>query len=292
MIIVAIGGGLGNQLFEYAFGYSLSKKLNTTLKLDLSGFESGNYITKREFTLNRFNINCDLALAEDIMRIKHTHTPKLVKSIYKRIFPYYQQWIVEEKEFGFDPNYLNIPDNRFILGVWHSYKYFDNYKEEILSQIQLREIQKLASKSIFQEITNNPNAVAVHIRRGDYLIQPLYLNRHGLCDISYYKKASEIIESKISNPTYYIFSDDINWAITNLSFLRKNIPVSTLGLADYEELIVMSKCKHHIIANSSFSWWGAYLGQHEKQIVVAPKNWFAGENIDENNLFLPFWESI
>ena len=136
-------------------------------------------------------------------------------------------------------------------------------------------------------------AVSLHIRRGDYVSNPVTNNYHGTCSLAYYKKAVLLLKEKIENPSFFIFSDDLLWARENLDFINDMTFIDLdKSIPDHEEMHLMSQCKHNIIANSSFSWWGAWLNENSDKIVIAPKKWFSDNTINTEDLIPAKWMRI
>jgi len=292
MIITKLQGGLGNQMFQYAIGKTLSEKNKTELKLDLSFYnKQPKNTTLREYSLGCFNVKKNIATDKEIKKLKKYEWKNSRRHfLYNLIFADRLIYI-EEKWFDFEENYLKIKNNAYLDGYWQSEKYFSaqggkNIEKIIQKKFTLKKDLNNIAKGTSEKIINS-NSVSIHIRRGDYANNPDTKSYHGLCPIGYYEKAIKKITNKIKNPTFYIFSDDIEWVKKNL---KTNFPMIFVeGNKDYEDLILMSYCKHNIIANSSFSWWGAWLNKNPNKIVIAPKKWFVNETKNTNNLIPKPW---
>ncbi|TZF83631.1 alpha-1,2-fucosyltransferase [Pedobacter sp. BS3] len=262
MIISNVMGGLGNQLFQYALGRHLSLKNNTILLLDISDYNTDS----RKFELHNFNITLNIARQEDLPYSKRkSNTNKYKAYIYDMLFSKLK--VRHEQFFHFDPTVLYYPDNTYLYGYWQSEKYFRSIEDTLRRDLTF--VNRLSKEQLhLEERIKTENSIALHVRRGDYINHML----HPTCSLEYYTDAITIITQQIPNPIFYIFSDDIEWAQRNLKirhphqFITNNNAITDLRL--------MSACKHYIIANSTFSWWGAYLGSFEKKIVIAPKKWF------------------
>lgn len=264
MIIVSINGGIGNQLFQYAFGRHLAHLHNTEVHFDLSAFDNPEH---RPFALNHFNVNLKKVSQNKLpfhIR-KGFRNLRLIRSFLNRFFYPYQ--IVIQNQFHFNPLYLSNNQNTYYWGYWQSEKYFSEVKELIKQELTFKENLSDPDKEVRQKIEEK-NSVCLHVRRGDYLNHPLL----PICDLSYYQKAIEIICEKVQNPYFFIFSDDITWCRENLKLSHPNDFIHTEE--PIRDLRLMTFCKHNIIANSSFSWWGAYLGNNNDKIVISPKKWF------------------
>lgn len=289
MIIIKLQGGLGNQLFQYAFARNMSIENNTNLKFDISWYKNSN---NRFFKLNSFNTKIEIASNKEVVKYfkKDNLQRKIQKSIDLIKLIKFKK-IITENDLSFNDKYLNIGKNCYVNGYWQSEKYFKNIENIIRKEFTLKEkindnlfdIYKLIEKS---------NSISIHIRRGDYLSNK-YSRKYHVLQTEYYLKTIELITKKIKNPHFFIFSDDIKWAQDNLNInFNKTFIEPELGSKDYEELILMSKCKHNIIANSSFSWWGAWLNNNTDKIVIAPKDWYKIEAKKTCDLILKSWITI
>lgn len=287
MIIAHLIGGLGNQMFQYAAGRHLAEKNSTLLKLDLSGFE--------EYKLHRYALHCfkiweHIATMEEIATFKGkgiTRTAKLLSKIGTRwgglsfaTSDFYQDAIIlKEKRFSFDPSVLEAKANIYLEGYWQSEKYFAEIRDILLREFAFKYEQDAKSRGIANQIQKT-ESVSLHIRRGDYVHDPLTNKIHGLCSFDYYKKAVNYINQKIPNCHFYIFSDDHSWVRENF---KLDYPVTMVdhnnASRNYEDLRLMSLCRHNVIANSSFSWWGAWLNGNMDKIVIAPRKWFGTDRL-------------
>lgn len=297
MIIVRLEGGLGNQMFQYAIAKHLSFINNTDIRVDLSNFDKTIYTnnsTWRGFRLNVFKLNVTTANEKDIRTVKNSEPDFFEKLKYRlmrlKSIPYYRKSeIYESKLFHFDKNILNARKDVYLVGYWQSPRYFSAIRNQLLQDFQLRELPSEKNYP-FLSALHNQNAVSVHIRRGDYASNPEYLKIHGLCPVEYYQRAIEYICAKTSYPVFYFFSDDMEWVKQNLKIKHPAVYVSgTPEGKDHYEMYLMSLCKHNIIANSSFSWWGAWLNTNAGKIVIAPKQWMGDANIDTADLIPANW---
>ena len=262
MIIVQATDGLGNQLFQYAIGRRLSILYKTPLFIDSSHFINFKH---RKFSLQNFKTNFEEITNYKKLAIKHP------LSVFKLKSGYFTK--IQEKGWcivGID----EFTPNSFLSGYWQNEIYFKNIRQVLLEEIQLKEKEKSRIFKHFENNIHNSNSVSIHIRRGDFLAVK-NKNIFKLLDVDYYKQAVQIIKSKMSNPQFYIFSDDIDWAKNHMGFLEHPVYIEgRSALKDYEELILMSDCKHNIIANSTFSWWAAWLNTSFGKIVIQPKAGF------------------
>jgi hypothetical protein len=272
MVVVEIVGGIGNQMFQYAMAYALSKRLGVTMKLDLSTFE---YYDLHKYGLNVLNISCSVAGPEEIFYVKHA--PQGIKErILKKFFSKKFNNIYIEKNLLFDKKITKIKGNYYLMGYFQCEKYFSEYGDSIRNEFRISINPNSANLSISEDINANLNSVSLHIRRGDYLHNPNANKIHGVLNFNYYHQAISYLESQLENLKIYVFSDDIEWVKENLVLGHPVIYVDINNSdTNYEDLRLMSLCKHNIIANSSFSWWGAWLNNNPNKIVIAPKQWFA-----------------
>lgn len=276
MIIIKLKGGLGNQMFQYALGRHLAQKNSDVLKLDLSWFRPGGVATGdtvRPYALDNFSITAHGASEEDIRRVKGMSygIVTLVKKIANRLRPV--------TSYSFDPRILKQSGDVYLEGFFQNERYFKDIGPIIRNEFRPKEPLNVIAQNILQEIEQS-NSVSLHIRRGDYVNNANANAFHGVCPSDYYHVAIKKISRHVKEPKYFIFSDDIAWAKADAEMPAHAIYVSQKGIADYEELFLMSKCKHNIIANSSFSWWGAWLNENPNKIVIAPKRWVVDPKVN------------
>lgn len=298
MIIVKLMGGLGNQLFQYAAGRALSLKLNQPLKLDISMYEGPDQggVTKRVYELHRYNIEAEIATPAETAGLINKKPSILKRAIAKYIsktkLAPHEFHFFKEKSFAFDPEFAKINQSVYLEGHWQSEKFFAAYAARIAAEFTLKETPTGENAKLLAKI-KNCDSVALHIRRGDYANNPEVMRTHNLLPLSYYQNAIAILEKSVENPMFYIFSDDPSWAAENLKI---NHPVICITNNDsdhgYEDLRLMAACQHNIIANSSFSWWGAYLNSNPAKQVYAPAKWFAKEDIDTKDAVPDSWVRV
>lgn len=269
MIIVKLKGGLGNQLFQYAFGRKLAIQNNSELKLDIGESpEAFHKNTARKFKLDRFNICASIASQEELNQIKNPY------GLLSKVLRAFRFWILKKYNIDFEQEQLYVKAPAYLDGFWQTEKYFLDIRPLLLDELTLKDRLSEASKHINEMIKTSHSSASLHVRRGDYISDSKTHKVHGsICTPSYYKEAITALVNHVPLLTFYVFSDDIEWAKNNLPVPREAVFVSNEGIQDYEELILMSLCKHHIIANSSFSWWGAWLNNNPDKIVIAPKKW-------------------
>jgi len=294
MIITQLIGGLGNQMFQYAAGRSLALLHNTELRLDISKFKKIKGITPREYSLSPFTIKETFASDEDLQRVK-IHSFRL-QNFFVELYCAFtgNSSITYKKEphFHFDPDFFTLPDNIYLEGYWQSEKYFKSIEDIIRQEFTLREEPDATNTSMAEKILKS-NAISIHVRRGDYIENQVTFNHHGVCSSEYYHTAIEFVANKSFNPHFYIFSDDPLWVKQNLVVNYPHTYVThNQSIKDSSDLWLLSLCKHHIIANSSFSWWGAWLSTNPEKMVIAPKKWVNNPNMETRDLIPESWHMI
>jgi hypothetical protein len=294
MIISHVIGGLGNQMFQYATGRSLAMKLDTELRLDISDFVD--YDLHQGFELCRiFNMDVVVAMDDDKYELLGWQVSAKIRKILTKIklsdFLGKKAW-VKEPHFNYWFGIEQVNENSYLEGYWQSEKYFLEFQEQIRKDftfsIPLMEKNVQVANQIDQV-----TAVSLHIRRGDYVNNPKTTATHGVCSLEYYQKAIQYIVDRVDSPCFFIFSDDIKWAKENLNL---TFPCQYIdhnqGGESYNDMRLMSLCQHHIIANSSFSWWGAWLNSNSDKVVVAPKQWFANDVMNVKDLLPKKWITL
>ncbi|HEX3048662.1 MAG TPA: alpha-1,2-fucosyltransferase [Bacillota bacterium] len=271
MIITRLISGLGNQLFQYALGRRIADFHQTPLKLDLTWFEELNF---PKYMLGRFMIDEKIAVTEEIEMAK--------AACHFR-----------EDNFRFEPGFLKTPPLAYLDGYWQSERYFREIEGVLRKEFTLKKPPSPANRRMEEKILSC-EAVSVHIRRGDYLTSPI----HQVCTLDYYDNCIKIITSMIPKPHFFVFSDDWSWAEQNFKPARGGAPypVTMVALNPIEEgqedLRLMSLCRYHIIANSTFSWWGAWLSNYRRKIVCAPNQWLNSDQYDTSYIIPETWYPI
>lgn len=280
MIIVKLMGGIGNQMFQYAAARRLAYVHGSPLKLDLSWFSDIVAVnTSRGYALDIFAIQEEFAAREEVEALtvrKQGFVECLIAKVIWRK-PVAVPSYIREKQFHFDPAILNLSNNVYLDGYWQSEKYFAEIEDIIRKEFTVKTDQAGQNRKLAELIASS-DSVSLHIRRGDYVSNPRTNKYHGICDMDYYSRCLEQLTETVKNPHFFIFSDERDWVSDNLKLPCPTTLVDHNGAnKGYEDLRLISQCKHHIIANSSFSWWGAWLSDNSGKIVVAPKKWFADE---------------
>ena len=280
MIIIKIKGGLGNQLFQYAVGRALAIHHRLPLKLDLTIFKT--YKLHR-YLLDQFAIQAEIATEDEIIKLKGRNNV-LFSALRKAGLVKRKSYLKEKRSSYFDASVFKN-DDVYLDGYWQNELYFSDIREELL-----RDLTSISSMSdlgvVYMEGIKKRNSVSLHVRRGNYL----NLKNFNVLDIDYYMKAVEYIRKNVEKPTFFIFSDDLEWCKNSLGFLDNCVFVDSTR-TEIDDLKLMSFCQHNIIANSSFSWWGAWLNQNCKKTVIAPKDWLLNDP-GSSNVILSDWVKL
>jgi hypothetical protein len=291
MIIVKLTGGLGNQMFQYAAARRLSVKHGSLLKLDDSIYRTDQAgLTPYKYELGCFSLGSKMANKMDIILAGIGGGPV---SMIMQLLPFNKKLkMIREKDFNFDPAMPEVPDNIYLIGHWISYKYFRDIEDLIRKEFTFIVPQTGGRKQLSYHIASS-ESVSLHIRRGDYVADKSTNQKHGVCGPDYYKKAISIIEEKTGSPHFYVFSDDIKWAKENVKISHPTEYVeNNINDNASEDMRLMSQCKHNIIANSTYSWWGAWLNSNPGKTVLTPKKWFNDESINVADLIPEGWIKI
>jgi len=287
MIIVKIQGGLGNQLFQYAAGRRLAIKNRTELKLDTTLYRP-EHRYYRHYHLNFFNIKAAIANDREIADFLHNKLLKLA-DFFK---PLTKRSIINYQGYDYDRMILKLTGkNIYLSGYWQSEKYFKDIEDMIKQEVTLKNpLGNYATE--LGKLIDGHNSVSLHIRRGDYLNEK-FSRVYTSLPLAYYTEASKVIMTKVAKPHFFIFSDDLPWVEKNFSLPYQAVLVGrNQPIADYEQLILMSRCRHNIMANSSFSWWGAWLNNRPDKLVIAPKDWFASKKYHNRAIYPDYWIKI
>jgi Glycosyl transferase family 11 len=287
-VIVRIEGGLGNQLFQYAAARSLADRIGSELALDIRGLSVNE---GRKFQLDLYQIRAEIANEGELSLLpdpRKSRVGRLQSYLSHRLPLIFSHPVFWPRDFSFDENFYKIESPVYMVGYWQSEKYFVWNKNNLKKDFRLKSLNPIIIP-IANEI-QKVNSISLHVRRGDYLSNESANKIHGLCSLYYYEKAIHEIRKRVAEPKLFIFSDDLAWARENI---KTDIPISFVDVATIEngylDLELMRLCKHHIIANSSFSWWGAWLGESKGQTVYAPSAWFADSETNSVDIVPAHW---
>ena len=291
MIIVRLTGGLGNQLFQFFAAYALGKKYGLSVGIDCRHFIRN---VGRKYELDKFKISNYVSVVNTLPLSNPAHWDLLYQIIRRTKFVSIFENVFKEDRFEFNKSFfsLKIPEKGILYldGLFQSYKYFEFIRNDVIDLMSPISALSDYSENVLDRIIGS-NSVAIHVRRGDYVSNKGTAAYHGICSLDYYELAIRKILHEVDSPEFYIFSDDLLWAKANIV-----IPSAEVIYVDnkdpslaHEDLVLMSKCKHNIIANSTFSWWPAWLNENQKKIVVVPRQWFQGYKVSTNDLIPDDW---
>jgi len=298
MVVVQLLGGLGNQMFQYALGRQLSIKLNTGLKLDTSillDWSEGRHGVNRNYDLDVFTMEPVIAVKQDI-GLYHTQLMSLPeKVIFKLKTVVTGRNIIRERFFHFDESVLDLKGDFYLEGTWQSYKYFQTIESTIKKDFTFRHPIKNDAVELLSKIKNT-KSVCLNVRRTDYVTVDSTTSILGFVGIDYYKKAMELMKEKIGTDfNVFIFSDDIEWCKNNFAFIEQPVVFvdhSYAGVKFSQYLQLMTCCKHYIIPNSTFAWWGAWLNDVTDKVVITPLQWMKDPNTITKDLVPSDWYRI
>lgn len=278
MIVTKILGGLGNQMFQYAAGRSLALANGSRLKLDIAGFNT--YELHNGYELDLFHIDAEIARSEEVCLLAGSQSRVL--QFIRRKLRLTKSSHIREAGKAFGPSFFEIKGPAYLDGYWQSYEYLKPFESQIRRDLTFKPALAGRNRETAERIANS-NAVSVHIRRGDYVTNKTSAKVHGFVGLDYYRGAIQRIRGELSSPTFFVFSDDLDWVKANLGLGENAVLVShNTGRSSYEDMRLMSMCNHNIIANSSFSWWGAWLNNNSSKIVIAPRQWFSDRSVASN----------
>jgi len=294
MIITKLIGGLGNQMFQYAAGMSIAKRSGMELRLDVSSLRK--YTRHQGYELaDIFSGEFKIASRIDLFRVlrlqarEATNSSVSINDLAKASSR--GRWL-KQPTHNYWPAIEEINHSCYLSGYWQSYKYFTNVEEELRSDFIFRrqldqENASLASRIVQQE------SVCLHVRRGDYVANMAANEFHGLCGWDYYEKAIELILEARPHSKFFAFSDEPEVLKRHFwKTAKPEIVDINFGANSYMDMRLMALCKHHIIANSTFSWWAAWLAKSTGQMVIAPKDWFAASEVEMVDIYCPAWIKI
>lgn len=295
MVQIELQGGLGNQMFQYSAAKALSIRLQKRLILDLRFFEkntnSFDGFTARNYELNIFNLSDNTSIRpylDSNLISRYDIVGRVLNSFKKRVIFY------SEPSLRYDQFFFNLKSPVFIKGYFQSEKYFQSIRDKLITTFKFPSETVKGLDVVEDMLKIDSKTVSIHVRRGDYANSVLVNKIHGTCSIKYYQSAVNLIDSFLDDAHYFIFSDDISWAKNNLLINNRCIVVDTRTLPPWCDMYLMSICNHNIIANSSYSWWGAWLNKNKDKIVIAPRKWYADNemNLQTGDLIPSEWIRI
>ena len=277
MIIANLNGGLGNQMFQYANAKALAARKGVDFLADVSLYEKR--VMHQGFELGRiFDLPVSLATISDLKKVLGIFQSPLANRILARLplLKNLPKKFICEPHFEYWNGLQDCPENAYIFGYWQSEKYFLDHEEQIRREFSFKPFTDSVNIELAQKIKDSPCAVSLHIRRGDFVSNPKANTYHGALPPSYYADALRYLSKELPSLELFVFSDDIEWVKANVDFATHPVHFVShnTGANSFQDMALMSLCNHHVIANSSFSWWGAWLNPSKDKIVIAPKDWF------------------
>lgn len=284
MIYIRLVGGLGNQLFQYACARAVALRHGVELVLDTRELSRG--ASHAIYGLDRFAI---AARVEADERLPPARNRLFLYALWRTGFG--RPRFLRERGLGVNPRVLAAGDDTYLHGYFQSQDYFSDALGKIRAELRIITPPSAENQAWLDRIMADEGAVSVHLRRGDYVKVKKGNATHGTCDESYYRAAIAAISARNNmRPRAYVFSDDPDWARAHLDL---GVETAVLGhngpMQHYEDLRLMAACRHHVIANSTFSWWGAWLNPSLTKTVVAPKRWFAKEKLVNPDILPAGW---
>lgn len=286
MKIVNIIGGLGNQMFQYALAIVLQQKHpDEAVFIDISHFK-GYHL--HSFELQRiFNIQLPIAKKRYLMRLTYYIPHYTLSRFFRKILPQRKLEYIEKSAYCYDVKALSVCGDCYFEGYWQSPKYFEGYRSIIINTFRFPQFTDMDNISTGIKISSK-NSVALHVRRGDYIGMKNY---SGICTLDYYREAIMLVKRIVSDPEFFIFSNDMDWCRNNISPLIGEANISFIDfnkeVDSYRDMHLMSLARCCIVANSSFSWWGAWLNERSDKIIIAPSRWI--NKSDLKDIYLPDW---
>ncbi|SFL68869.1 alpha-1,2-fucosyltransferase [Pelosinus propionicus] len=271
MVIVRLLGGLGNQLFQYAMARRIAYEHQVPIKLDVSSYD---IYKLRTYRLHHFNIMENFASVKEINDLIEAGK------------------IAKERQFCFDEQMMHLPGDIYLDGYWQCEKYFENVSNLIRHEFQLKAALSDQDEELIKKI-RNVQSISIHVRRGDYVFDEYNHHIHGTCSLEYYHFCIEQLAAAFDKPNFFVFSDDKQWVQDHI---KVKYPITFVTHNDidkeYADLFLMSNCKHHIIANSSFSWWAAWLCTYDKKKILSPAKWFHSHDYDGRDIIPKGWYQV
>lgn len=287
-VTVRLNGGLGNQLFQYASGRAVALRHDAQLLLDLSAFDTDR---KRSYELGAFPIEARIATPDDLALYEPRHRPVgVIARLRERLRA--RPEVYREPHFHYDANLADHRPPVYLDGYWQSERYFADIADRLRRELTPRAPLETENARVAAEI-DAVTAVSLHVRRGDYVSDAHTNAYHGVCSLDYYRAAVAHIAARVPDAHLFVFSDDHAWTQANLTL---GLPTTYVSAnppdRGFRDMQLMTRCRHHVIANSSFSWWGAWLNAAPEKIVVAPRRWFAASENDPRDLIPPRWVQL
>lgn len=282
LVVVEIIGGLGNQMFQYAAASSLAERIGVELRLDVGRFADS---PLRRLELGEWAAPVAIATAEEVARARRDDLAHRVLRRVARLAGRLTTGVYVEPSFHCDDRFFALRPPIWLRGYFQSPRYFAGREDAIRRGFTLREDLCPDGARLRAAIAAMPMPVAMHVRRGDYVSDARVRAVHRSVDEAYYRRAIEIVDALTAGTAHYvIFSDDPAYVRARYGTLPRHSVVDGAGRRPHEDMVLMSLCRHHIIANSSFSWWGAWLNPDPGKRVIAPRAWLTRAHLVTRSL--------
>ncbi len=280
MVIQRLRGGVGNQLFQYAAGKALTLHHRVPFKIDPYYYTHHPY---RTLVLDKFKTDYVRAPEQDITAF--IGSTKVQRYFHKKTSYRYCREAFAQPYYHFYEEFFNLPSSVYLSGYWQSERYFEPYASVIREHLVPREPMSEKNTALKQRMQAT-QSVSVHVRHGDYQ-SAAYTGFFAIQPPAYYRRAINTLRERLDNPTFFFFSDDISWCKQTFADQQAVFVDHNSGEQAYWDLLMMANCQHHIIANSSFSWWGAWLNPRPDKLVIAPQQWFTTNHYSGKNPVYP-----
>jgi hypothetical protein len=292
VVIIKLQGGLGNQMFQYAFARIISEKNKCKLYCDIEFFDNTEKkpgFTPRKLAINIFDI--EVIKMDELIYSQFVNKKKVISFLDFVLWEKHKEFA--ENLFKYDRKVFKIKPPIYLDGYFQKDIYFKGY-ENMVKKLFIFPTNFTDNIKKLLNLIDSSISVSIHFRRGDYIDDEIINNYHGTCSLDYYHDSIKTIQKNVSNPLFFIFSDDIEWVKHTLSGWKYNFyfVTETKGNDDWIDMMLMSRCKHNIIANSSYSWWSAWLNQFVNKVVIYPANWYNDKNINTQHLTPKKWIKI
>jgi hypothetical protein len=290
MITIRLNGGLSNQMFQYAAARALAQRYDGRVRLDRHWFsEVAARDTKRHFELDCFAF--PKVFQSENPFIKLTRLSPQTERAYQKLLGG-RAYI--EPDHNFHASFFDLPDHSLIIGFYQSEKYFLSEQSIIRKDFEWANQPTGKNKTLLERIQKDVGSVSLHIRRGDYVTNAHAHAWHGVLDLAYYEKAMREMSKYVKQPTFYVFSNDPEWCKQNIKTRHKVVFVDHNDdqKNGHEDMRLMKNCRHNITANSSMSWWGAWLNQNPEKRIIAPKRWFVDPSMSTRDLIPKSWVQL
>lgn len=279
-LVIRVVGGLGNQMFQYATALALAVRANRSLLIDARVFER---YTLHKYGLDAWSVSAPLAQGNI------TSVPSLLSITLAERFKWFRpKTYYKEPSLAYDPALQGQSGVDYLSGYFQTARYFEDVRAQLTHEFRLSKPLPEAAERLLDELTG-VESIAIHVRRGDYVSNPETLRIHGVCSQGYYQAAIDLALERVPNARFFVFSNDHSWVRQHLKLPESTVQVDGLAQHPAQDIALMAACKHHIIANSSFSWWAAWLSSNVEGVKIAPSPWYDDPTYPESDLIPRGW---